>query len=186
MSSFRIIETPIGGLTCVDRGVRRDDRGFFGRFFCQQEFQAFGWTGPVAQINHTMTLRRGALRGLHFQYPPHGEIKFVSCLKGEIFDVAVDLRKGSRTFLQWHGERLSADNRRSLLIPEGFAHGFQCLSDDCELVYLHSRPYAPDGEGGLNARDPTLAIAWPLPVAELSERDAGLPFVDQDFAGLKL
>src|SRR5258708_5995830 len=125
------MQTPLAGLALIERARREDQRGFFSRLFCAEELRSAGFDSPVAQINQTLTLRRGAVRGLHFQYPPHAEIKFVSVLKGEVLDVAVDLRKGSKTFLQWHGEVLSADNRRSLLIPRGFAHGFQTLTESC-------------------------------------------------------
>jgi len=125
------------------------------------------------------------VRGLHFQHPPHAEDKLVSCLRGEVFDVAVDLRQGSATFLQWHAEILSADNARSLLIPQGFAHGFQTLTDDCELLYLHSRAYAAGAEGALNVRDPALAIRWPLAFTDISERDAQHPLLTREFTGFR-
>jgi dTDP-4-dehydrorhamnose 3,5-epimerase len=112
---------------------------------------------------------------MHFQCAPHDEAKFVSCLVGEVFDVAVDLRPWSSTYLQWHGEVLSAQNGRSMMIPGGFAHGFQTLTEDCELIYLHDKPYAPEAEGGVNPLDPKLAIAWPLPVGQISARDQALP-----------
>lgn len=184
MAMLTITPTPLAGLQVVQRKRLEDARGFFSRLFCAQELADAGFSPSVAQVNHTLTRHRGAVRGLHFQYPPHAEQKFVSCLRGEVFDVAVDLRQGSSTFLQWHAERLSADNQRSLLIPQGFAHGFQALSDDCELLYLHSMPYAPDAEGALHVRDPALAIAWPLPVAALSPRDASHPLVDSSFMGI--
>lgn len=161
----------------IQRKPIEDSRGFFARFFCADEFQKAGFTRSIAQINHTLTRKKGAVRGLHFQRPPHAESKVVSCLKGDIFDVAIDLRKGSSTFLRWHGEVLSAENRKSLLIPEGFAHGFQTLTDDCELVYLHSTSFHPETEGALNVRDPKLAIAWPLTMTELSERDRAHAFI---------
>jgi len=174
----------MAGLTVVQRRRQEDNRGSFSRLFCATELMPAGFTLPVAQINQTVTGRRGSVRGLHFQRPPHAEDKFVSCLRGEIFDVAVDLRKGSPTFLQWHGEILSADNARSLLIPQGFAHGFQTLTDDCELIYLHSRPYAPESEGALHVSDPALAIQWPLPITEISARDQSHGFLSADFQGI--
>lgn len=184
MSRFKFIETPIEDLVVVERQFARDRRGFFSRFFCSDELAEAGFRAPVAQINHTLTSRRGAVRGLHFQHPPHAEDKFVSCLRGEIFDVAVDLRRGSPTFLRWHGELLSAGNARSLLIPKGFAHGFQTLTDDCELLYLHSSPYSAEAEAALNVGDPSIGITWPLPFSEMSERDAGHPHLTQDFNGI--
>ena len=126
------------------------------------------------------------MRSLHFQYPPHAKIKLVSCLQGEIFDVAVDLRQNSPTFLQWHGVVLSAQNKQSLLIPEGFAHGFQALSQDCELIYLHTAAYHPEAEGALNVADPRLNIAWPLAITEISERDRNHKLIEQDFQGIIL
>jgi dTDP-4-dehydrorhamnose 3,5-epimerase len=123
---------------------------------------------------------------MHFQRAPSAEMKFVSCLRGEVFDVAVDLRPNSATFLQSHTELLSANNRKTLAIPEGFAHGFQTLTDDCEMFYLHTAAYDPAAEGGLNPQDPTLAIPWPLPIAGLSARDAGRPMIAADFAVARL
>ena len=112
---------------------------------------------------------------MHFQHPPHAETKFISCLTGEVFDVAVDLRRGSPTFLLWHAEILSADNHKTFIIPEGFAHGFQTLTKDCEILYLHTTAYRADAEGGLNASDPRLGIQWPLSIAEQSARDSHIP-----------
>jgi dTDP-4-dehydrorhamnose 3,5-epimerase len=161
-----------------------DARGFLSRLFCAEELRAAGWTGPIAQINHAHTARKGTVRGMHFQYSPHAETKLISCLRGEIWDVAVDIRAGSPTFLRWHAEILSADNGRALLIPQGFAHGFQAISDDAELIYCHSAPYNVEAEGGLNPRDPKLAIAWPLPLGEMSTRDAQRSILDDRFAGV--
>ena len=186
MSRFDFIPTPLTGLMLVQRKAIEDHRGFLSRFYCAEEFRAAGIDKPVAQINHTLTRQRGAVRGLHFQHPPHAETKVVSCLKGEILDVAVDLRRDSPTFLHWHGEILSAANRKSLLIPEGYAHGFQTLAEDCELIYLHTSPYHPESEGALNVADPRLNIAWFLPVNDLSERDRNHPFISQNFQGIIL
>lgn len=183
---FAFTPTPLAGLWVVERGRIEDDRGFFSRFFCQQEFAGIGLSRPISQINHTLTRNRGTVRGMHFQTPPHAEAKLVSCVEGTVFDVAVDIRTGSSTFLAWHGEVVSAGNRKSLFIPEGFAHGFQALSDDCQLIYLHTAPYAPEAEGGLNPSDPALAIDWPLPISEVSERDRGQPLLGPDFAGVTL
>ncbi len=140
-SRFDILPTPLDGLKVIIRKPIEDPRGFFCRFFCAEEFLEAGFQKSISQINHTFTRGKGAVRGLHFQYPPHAEGKIVSCLRGEVYDVAVDIRKGSPTFLHWHGEILSAANQRSLLIPEGFAHGFQTLTENCELLYLHSERF---------------------------------------------
>lgn len=184
MSRFLVFPAPLSGLSIVQSRPIEDERGYFTRFWCAEELAEAGWCKPIAQINRTLTRRRGTVRGMHFQHPPHAEMKFVTCLRGEVFDVAVDLRRNSATFLQWHGEVLSAGNGRSVLIPEGFAHGFQTLSSDCELIYLHSAAYAPDAEDAVNPTDPQLAIAWPLPIAELSGRDRGHLLLAPDYAGI--
>jgi dTDP-4-dehydrorhamnose 3,5-epimerase len=184
MSRFNLNHTPIAGLNLVERLRTQDSRGFFSRFFCADMMQSLGFTQPVAQINHTHTARQGAVRGMHFQHPPYAEEKFVSCLRGQIYDVAIDIRRDSPTFLHWHGEILSAENARSLLIPKGFAHGFQTMTDDCELIYIHSQAYAAGAEGAINSRDPLIAIAWPLMFTDVSERDAAHPFLTPDFTGI--
>jgi dTDP-4-dehydrorhamnose 3,5-epimerase len=183
-SRFDILDTPLERLKLIQRNPAGDHRGYLERMFCVEELQ---WLIPgrgIAQINHTLTVKRGAVRGLHFQYPPYAETKMVSCLRGEVFDVAVDLRQGSPTFLHWHAEILNADNHRSLLIPEGFAHGFQTLTEDCELLYFHTAAYRPGAEGGLNAQDPRLEIRWPEAVSELSSRDAAHPPITAAFVGV--
>lgn len=186
MSRFDFITTPLSGLLVVQRKAIEDHRGFLSRFYCAEEFREAGISKPVAQINHTLTRQKGAVRGLHYQYPPHAETKLVSCLKGEVFDVAVDLRRDSPTFLQWYGAILSSVNRKSLLIPEGFAHAFQTLTEDCELIYLHTAAYHTDAEGALNVADPKINIAWPLPINDLSERDRNHPFINSDFQEIVL
>ena len=183
---FDFHPTPLAGLWVVQRKPIEDPRGYFCRFFCAEEFQAAGLKKTITQINHTYTVKKGAVRGLHFQYPPYSEGKIVSCLRGEVYDVAVDIRMGSPTFLHWHGEILSATNQRSLLIPEGFAHGFQTLTENCELIYLHSEAFQPQAEGALHVTDPRIGIVWPIAVAELSERDRNHPVIGSDFEGLSL
>ena len=186
MSRFTVTPTPLAGLQCIQRQPLQDARGFLARLFCADELAAAGWPGPVAQINHTHTAERGAVRGLHYQRTPAPEAKLVSCLRGAVWDVAVDLRAGSPTFLHWHAQELSAQNHCALLIPPGFAHGFQVLEVGTELLYLHSAPYTPACEGALHAQDPRLAIAWPLPVQGLSARDAAHPWMDASFEGICL
>lgn len=183
-SRFDIQSTQIPGLCVLQRKPIGDSRGFLERLFCSDELQTLIPGKKIAQINHTLTASRGTVRGMHFQRPPHAETKFVSCLRGEVFDVAVDLRDNSPTFLCWHAELLSADNHKTLVIPEGFAHGFQTLTNDCEMLYFHTAAYQPGAEGGLNAQDPRLAIRWPLPVAGLSPRDAAHPLLDDGFVGM--
>ncbi|KIF81397.1 dTDP-4-dehydrorhamnose 3,5-epimerase family protein [Noviherbaspirillum autotrophicum] len=186
MRHFSFIDTLLTGLKIVERQRIGDTRGFLSRLLCTEELAAAGWEKPVVQINHTYTAREGTVRGMHFQHAPHSEMKLVSCLHGAVWDVAVDLRADSDTFLQWHAERLSAENNRALLIPEGFAHGFQALTDDVELLYCHSAAYAPESEVGLNPLDARLAIAWPLPVTELSARDAAHPPISEEMEGVRV
>lgn len=181
---FDILATPIAGLHVLQRKPIGDDRGYLERLFCADELQALVPGKRIEQVNHTLTASCGTVRGLHFQYPPHAETKFVHCLRGEVFDVAVDLRRGSPTFLHWHAEVLGADNHRTFVIPEGFAHGFQALTDDCEMLYFHTAAYRQDAEGGLHPQDLRLAITWPLPVAGLSSRDAAHPLLEANYAGV--
>lgn len=183
---FDLIFTSLEGLTVVQRKPMEDNRGFFERLFCSEELRDAGVHKPIVQINRSVTHELGTVRGMHFQYPPHTETKIISCLKGEIFDVAVDIRSNSPTFLRWHGEILSAKNCRSLLIPEGFAHGFQTLVNDCELLYLHTAAYTPEAEAALNAADPRLGISWPHPIVGMSDRDSLHPLLGQDFGGIQL
>lgn len=186
MSRLTITNLPLAGLKRVERQRLGDSRGYLTRLFCTEELKPAGWIKPIAQINHTFTATRGTLRGMHFQHPPYAEMKLVSCIRGAIWDVMVDLRAGSPTFLRWHAEQLSAENSSALLIPEGFAHGFQALTDNVELLYCHSECYDAQAEGGLKPTDPRLGIAWPLDIVELSARDAGHPLITSDFGGLRV
>ena len=186
MSSFNITDLPLDGLKLINRKQLGDQRGFLSRLFCAEELAMVGWIKSIAQINHTYTAKKGTIRGMHFQTPPNSEMKLISCLRGEIFDVAVDVRSYSETFLHWHGEYLSADNRKALLIPEGFAHGFQTMTDDVELVYCHSAAYCPESEAGLHPFDLRLGISWALPITELSERDKHHPLITTNFKGVIL
>ncbi|MBY0410997.1 MAG: dTDP-4-dehydrorhamnose 3,5-epimerase family protein, partial [Burkholderiaceae bacterium] len=137
MRRLALTPLPLQGLYRVQRQYVADERGYFSRIFCAVELAEAGWSAPVAQVNHSHTTHRGTVRGMHYQRPPHAEMKLVSCLQGEVWDVAVDLRRGSPTFLQWHAERLSADNGCAMLIPTGVAHGFQALTDHVTLLYAH-------------------------------------------------
>ena len=186
MSRFVSRDTPFSSLKIIERQQLGDSRGFLARIFCAEDLASVGWVKPIAQINHTRTQKRGTIRGFHFQLSPHTEMKLVTCLRGAVWDVVVDLRAGSSTFLQWHAVELSESNRCALLVPEGFAHGFQTLSDDCEIIYLHTSPHTPEAEAGLNVKDPMLAIDWPLTVTEISNRDLHHPMLDHLFEGLNL
>ena len=184
MTRFSVTDLPLEGVKLVTRRTVGDHRGFLARLFCAEELAAAGWSAPISQINHTYTAKRGTVRGMHFQRPPHAEMKLVTCIRGGVFDVALDVRTRSPTYLRWCSATLSAENGAAMLLPEGFAHGFQALSDDVELLYCHSRAYNAAAEGGANPRDLQLAIDWPLPIAELSARDAGHPLARQGFEGV--
>lgn len=184
MGRLKIHDAPLSGLKLVERQQMGDERGFLERLFCHDELAAAGWVEPVAQINRTWTARKGTIRGMHFQNPPYAEMKLVICLRGAIWDVVVDVRTNSDSLLDWHGETLSADNRCAMLIPKGFAHGFQTLTDDVELVYCHSQTYTPTAEAGLHPLDKRLAISWPLPLPILSVRDNNHPMIEEHFSGV--
>lgn len=181
---FTFHPTGLARCAVVRRQILGDERGFLSRLFCAEEFKALGLVAPIAQINHTYTAQKGTVRGMHFQHPPYTETKLVTCIRGQVFDVAVDIRQGSASFLRHHAEILSAENQTALYIPAGFAHGFQTLTDDCELLYLHTAAYTPQAEAGLRFDDPRLNISWPLAVAEMSERDRHHALLNKDFTGV--
>lgn len=185
MSGLTVQPTGIAGVMQVSRLPWIDERGCFSRLFDHSVLAAAGWPDGVAQVNLSVTRHAGTVRGLHYQHPPHAEAKLVSCIRGRVFDVAVDLRAGSSTFGAWHAAELSAENCIALLIPPGCAHGFQALSDDATLVYCHSAPWVAAAEAGISVHDPSLAIAWPLPVTGLSRRDAALPALPVNFPRLE-
>ncbi|ADR19071.1 dTDP-4-dehydrorhamnose 3,5-epimerase [Calditerrivibrio nitroreducens] len=181
-----IQQTYIEGLKIVETASYIDTRGAFTRLYCECELAEIIGSRRIVQINHSCTQQVGTVRGLHFQYPPHAEMKLVRCLRGRVWDVAVDLRANSPTFLHWHAEELTPENGRMIIIPEGFAHGFQVLEAASELLYLHTAYYAPSAEAGFRYDDPCLGIKWPLPVSELSPRDANHPLLKPDFSGIAL
>lgn len=171
-------KTPLSDLFIVNRNKFTDHRGHFSRIFCSEEFLELGFKDPIKQINYSHTKQAGTIRGMHFQNKPFQEIKIVSCIKGKVFDVAVDMRRDSATYLQWHAEILSEDNNKSLFIPKGFAHGFQSLTENSELVYLHSEKYSKEFEVGINAFDGKINIKWPVEVTDISTKDQSLPFLE--------
>ncbi|UCD51150.1 MAG: dTDP-4-dehydrorhamnose 3,5-epimerase [Phycisphaerales bacterium] len=165
---MKCIETPLSGAYVIELEPHRDERGLFARVFCQKEYERIGFHGTIVQINHSLTRQRATIRGMHYQLPPASETKIIRCVRGRVFDVMVDLRADSPTLRQWHGVELSEENMRVAYIPEGFAHGFQTLTDGVELAYHHSAFYSPEHERGLKYDDPVLAIRWPLPVSTIS------------------
>lgn len=172
-------ETTLAGAFLVDLERRTDSRGHFARAFCQREFEEHGLNPVIAQVNVARSSRKGTIRGMHFQFPPHAEAKLVRATRGAILDVAVDLRPESPTFLQHVAVELTADDQRALYLPERFAHGYQTLEDGAEILYLTSAHYVPELEGGLSPFDPALGLSWPLEVTEISVKDAGARRVDE-------
>ena len=181
---MKFTSTILAGAFVVEMEPREDERGWFARSFCKNEFEQIGHTQEWVQMNHSVSNEKGTLRGLHFQLPPYRETKMVRCIRGVVLDVIVDLRRDSPSFLSYFAQELSAENRKMLYIPEGFAHGFQTLTDNAELIYLHTEFYRPNAEGGLRYDDPALGIHWPLTVAIVSERDSKHPFIDKNFKGI--
>ena len=177
--------TPIDGLTLIERRPHADDRGTLDRLFDDDEIGRLLPGFRTSQVNHSVTRRRGTVRGMHYQTPPNADAKVVTCLRGRVFDVAVDVRHGSKTFLQWHAEVLEPGKNRSFVIPEGFAHGFQALTDECELLYVHGAPYCAEAEAGLRPDDPALEIDWPEPPILMSQRDMTHPLVATDWQGVR-
>ena len=172
-------ETRLKGAFILDLEKREDDRGFFARTFCQKEFTDHGLKPTIAQANVAFNKRKGTLRGMHFQFPPHPETKLVRASRGAILDIIVDLRPESPTYLQHVAVELSADNRRALYVPERFAHGYQALEDGTETTYQVGEFYAPGSEGGLSPFDPRLGLTWPLPVSVISPKDAAWKHLDE-------
>jgi dTDP-4-dehydrorhamnose 3,5-epimerase len=176
--------TKLSGSYVIDVKPFIDERGWFARFYDKKDFQKIGHGKDWVQLNHSVTNKKGSIRGMHFQKQPFRETKMVKCVAGRIFDVIIDIRKESSTFLQWFGIELSAANKKMLYIPEGFAHGFQCLEDNCELIYHHTEFYMPDVEAGIRYSDPKINIQWPLPVSILSLRDENHAYLDENFKGI--
>ena len=183
---MEIILTPIQNLLVVETHSHSDQRGSFARLYCEQQLSDLIGDRRVVQVNHSHTRAIGSVRGLHFQNPPNSEMKLIRCIKGRVWDVAVDLRRSSSTFLSWYAIELSEDNNRMIIIPEGFAHGFQALEKDSKLIYLHTAFYSPVSEAGFRYNDKRISINWPLSVSNISERDLSLPFIDNNFLGVVL
>ncbi len=183
---MKIIETPLQSAYVLEPEPVVDRRGKFARIYCCQELEQIGHHKPIVQINHSLTRQRGAIRGMHFQYPPEAEIKMVKCVAGSVYDVIVDLRRNSPTFRKWHSEILSAENMKMMYVPECLAHGFQVLEPNSELLYFHTQFYNPHCEGGVRFDDPIFNIQWPLEVTEISARDQNHPLLPEDFEGIIL
>lgn len=179
-------KTKIKGLYITELEPFNDNRGFFVRAYCNKELEEVNIEKPIKQINHSLTSTVGSIRGMHYQKYPYLEIKMVRCIAGEVFDVAVDLRKDSDTFLQWHGEYLSAENSKMMVIPEGFAHGFQVIKPNSELLYFHTESYTQKAESGVMFNDEKIGIKWPLQVTDISDRDLKHKLITREFKGLNI
>jgi len=164
-------ETKLKGAFIVDLKPFKDERGFFARAWCQREFEEHGLSGDIKQVNLSYNIKKGTLRGMHYQIQPYGEAKMVRAVRGALYDVIIDLRPDSPTYLQWIGVELSADNHRLLYVPENFGHGFQTLTDDADALYQVSEFYTPGAERGIRYDDPTFKIEWPLPISVISDKD---------------
>jgi len=184
MDRFQVVDEVLGGAKVLKIKSMQDARGSFQRLFCMQEFREFGLQGEIVNINHSVTKKRGSIRGMHFQYAPFTETKIVKCIRGAIWDVIVDVRKDSPTYLHSYGVMLHEHNDTMFYIPEGFAHGFQALEEDTEIVYFVTKYYAQEKEGSLNPFDPQLEIEWPLECADISDKDKNAPLLDANFVGL--
>ncbi|HUR11022.1 MAG TPA: dTDP-4-dehydrorhamnose 3,5-epimerase [Flavitalea sp.] len=175
---------PLAGSYTIALEPYEDNRGWFARYYDEKEFIQIGHTTPWVQMNHSVTSDKGTLRGMHYQLPPYEEVKLIRCIAGSVYDVIIDLRAGSPTLFRWYGITLSAEKKNMLYIPKGFAHGFQTLENNSELLYHHTAYYTPAAETGILYNDPVININWPLPVTQLSERDSRHPFVTDSFKGL--
>ncbi len=183
---MKFIETSLSGAYIIELEPFIDERGFFARTFCKREFKQIHHTKEFVQFNHSMTSIRGTLRGMHYQVPPNTEIKLIRCIRGKVFDVIIDIRKHSPTFLKHFSLILSEDNMKMIYVPEGFAHGFQTLEDNSQMIYHHSGYYTPQNERGLNYNDPCFKIHWPLPPINMTTKDQNYPLIDNNFKGIEL
>jgi len=181
------IDTQIDDLFIVKLNQHIDNRGSFSKVFCSDLFKTFGVRKSIKQVNISNTSKSGIIRGMHFQYPPYAETKIIKCISGAVFDVAIDIRRDSETFLNWHGEYLNSGEEKVFVIPEGFAHGFQALEDKSQLLYFHTEKYNKEHEAGISYKDPLVQINWPIyPAFGVSERDSSFTSLDALFKGVEL
>jgi dTDP-4-dehydrorhamnose 3,5-epimerase len=183
---MKIEETFIKGVLRIQLEPKGDERGLFTRLYCENELQEVIYPKKIVQVNHSITRLKGTIRGLHFQCPPDAETKILRCIRGKVFDVAVDLRKDSSTYLKWYAIELSPEEPTMISIPQGCAHGFQTLEPDSELLYFHTAFYNPSTEGGIAFFDPTIAISWPLPPVAVSSKDIANQTIQNSFGGIIL
>ena len=178
------VKTALEGLYIIKPKIFEDERGLFTRTYCKKEFQDLGLNADFVQFNHSFNKKRGTVRGMHYQRKPHSEIKLIRCVQGRVIDVAVDIRRNSPTFLKSVAIELSAENMFSIIIPVGFAHGFQTLEDNSSLIYHHTEFFQDDADAGFRPDDPMLSINWPLPFVNISDKDKNQKLINQDFKGI--
>lgn len=176
-SKLKFIKTKLEGLYVIELNIFQDERGDFARLFCSNEFKEIGLYKNIVNVNYSKTINKGDVRGMHFQKDPYSEVKIVKCINGSIYDVVIDLRKNSNTYLEYYGIELTSDNNKMLYIPEGFAHGFQALSDDAEIIYFNTQFYHPESEAGVNIMDPQINIIWPLNINHQSKKDKKIKYL---------
>ena len=178
---MKFSELPLKGAYLIELEKRGDDRGFFARAFCKNEFEDHGLNNEIGQINNSLSKDKGTLRGMHYQLNPKAEDKMVRCISGSLYDVIIDLRTDSETFKQWYGTELNSENRNMLFVPKGFAHGFITLAENTEAFYLVTEFYSPKHERGIRYNDPTFNIKWPIEPVVISEKDKNHPDFNPDY-----
>jgi dTDP-4-dehydrorhamnose 3,5-epimerase len=183
---MKYTETPLKGAYIIELEPFRDNRGLFARTFCKRDFQKIGHKKEFVQFNHSVTFQKGTIRGMHYQVPPSSEIKLIRCIRGSVFDVIIDLRYKSSTFLKYFTAELSETNMKMIYVPEGFAHGFQTLEDNSQLIYHHTQFYNPSDERGIRYNDPAININWLLQPINITDKDKNYPLIDNNFKGIKI
>jgi dTDP-4-dehydrorhamnose 3,5-epimerase len=183
---MKYTEIHLKGAYIIELEPYRDSRGLFARTFCKNEFKKIGHHKEFVQFNHSATSQKGTIRGMHYQVPPGAEIKLIRCIRGSVYDVIIDLRHYSPTFLSYYGVELSEENMKMIYVPEGFAHGFQTLENNAQLIYHHTQFYNPEYERGIRYNDPSVGINWPLKAVNVTEKDKNYPLIDNNFKGIKI
>ncbi len=186
MSNFKFSKTSLRDLKIISKEYKNDTRGYLIRLFCQDELKKIKYNNKIKQINLTLTSKKNTFRGFHYQIKPYCETKFVTCVKGKVLDIVIDLRKKSKTFLKYHSEIIKEEDSKTILIPKGFAHGFLSLVDNCKLLYFHTANYRPKYERGINLKDPRLKLKLKLKPKYISDRDKNFPLIDNDFKGIQI
>jgi dTDP-4-dehydrorhamnose 3,5-epimerase len=183
---MKYCETPLKGAYTIELEPYQDNRGLFARTFCKKEFQKIGHNKEFVQFNHSATIQKGTIRGMHYQVPPGAEIKLIRCIRGKVYDAIIDIRYQSPTFLKYFAIELDEENMKMIYVPEGFAHGFQTLENNTQLIYHHTQFYNPGHERGIRYNDPAIDIKWPLEPVNITEKDSSYPLIDNNFKGIKI